>query len=1560
MGILLTPLILLLTLSLLLYVPSVQQWAVRNAVRELSKSTGMDVSVGLLRLDFPVRLRLEKVLMIKPNRDTLLAAHMLRVQVDPLPLLKKRARVPHLDLQDAQVHLPDSTGQNQMRIAIRKVRARNLFANLENQTADLGQWDLEGVNFYMDNHRPPKEEDDEPSEPLYWKIRMDRLGVKDTRCHINLQDSLLIKAHLEQAEFTRPSVDLSTILVTVAHAKIKGAHASYASDMNPAQGRRMDYGHIAVNPFMLEAKNIRSELIKLDVEILDFQAVERSGLSIRSMQGRYQMDSLGMQINDFRLSTRESAVMAKRVELPWGIFKSDGTAFVYADVEGHVSIEDLRKTTPLHIEKMIEKDVYSQLPAIELSARLAGTVHEMNINRLMIHWPSVIDVEVKGRASHLTEDKRRRGNFSLQADFHPYATSLLSVAGADVAKRFALPSGSSIRGNVKLQKELYDARLLVTDPGGAPLHLNGSYGTRSRRYQAMLRADGFDLRRFMPADSVGMLSLHAEVDGRGLDILNEHNHANLKLRLGTVKYKSQWIDSLTIDGNLNKGALFLALNSASPNAALTAQVDALLNHKRIDGTVNLDVQHLDLNALGLSTVPFDLHTRMQAEIRSDLKSNHFIDADISHTQVNFNGEQLAPEMIALRGYSDTDSTQLALLSGDLRLNFDAANGYEDLIAMSAQLGKTIAQEIGYVTGTKGRNGNLDSLIAMLPRAELALQVGRNNAFWPYLRHKRISFDYIDTHLETSPQLGINGNVHVRDFALDTVRISLGELGIQTHRKLPDSSMLHLNLALDRRKHLHQNALHLRAQVEAYLHHALVRTALLDDKLQPMHRFGVHAGWDERHYRLTLLPSPDIMIGYTPFTANRDNSLSYGKADHLLHGNLQMQGERDALISLQSDSLTSNEVRLQIRKLTLGRFARWEMMPPVDGTVFADINVVQPHGDIKQPVITADLSVNDLIYDQKHLGNIGSALFYEPRNDHSHYITAEISHNSRPALAVNGIYRPDVRDNALEGSVRLDSLPLKIADPFLGKELAGLEGTANGHLNLGGTLKDIRLDGALAFADGLVDLRQYGARLRLDTIPITISDSKLNFNHFAIRPDSHPDQAVFLDGYFAFLGKEAMNTNLRLRAGEVEITNSKRTADSQQLFGRIITNADLRMTGRANRPRIRGSLGILGGTHVTYVMQNMQIKASEKMSDVVKFTDFRDTLFVPQPIRQTELGGLDISVNLHIDPAVKVNVDMGDANSNYLSVTGGGDLNFTYPPYGEMSLTGTYSLNDGYLRYYVAPVIGSKEFTIDPQSYIQFNGKPDNPYLSFTAINNMKANVGDGTKGASRRVDFMVSIKAQDYLDKLKILFDVDAPGDLATRNILSSMNQEERGKQAIVLMATGTFLANQGLGNTNYFNNMLSGLLQSQVNNLFGKVLQGTSLNLGMELHDGQNGTGAYTNYTYSFSRSFYNDRIKAIIGGKVQSGQVPGNREQTFIDNAALEYRVDRAGSQYLKIFHKRTFDNLIEGETAETGFSYIVRRKLENLSDLFRFPFKRQSAQVVPTVTDSITAVPTLTRTE
>ena len=129
---------------------------------------------------------------------------------------------------------------------------------------------------------------------------------------------------------------------------------------------------------------------------------------------------------------------------------------------------------------------------------------------------------------------------------------------------------------------------------------------------------------------------------------------------------------------------------------------------------------------------------------------------------------------------------------------------------------------------------------------------------------------------------------------------------------------------------------------------------------------------------------------------------------------------------------------------------------------------------------------------------------------------------------------------------------------------------------------------------------------------------------------------------------------------------------------------------------------------------------------------------------------------------------------------------------------------------------------------------------------------------------------------------------------------------------------------------VLSNVAMSELNNLTGKLLQGTNLSLGMELGGYNQSQLQQTNYTYSFSRRFLNDRIRFVIGGRVASGNLPTNYEQTFIDNVTFEYRLDEAGQQYVTLFHKRNNDNMLEGVVTETGIGYLVKLKTRRFIDL------------------------------
>ena len=55
----------------LLYVPFIQDLAKEIAVKQVKESTGMDISVGLVRLRFPLKVELRDIDVAEPSGDTL-------------------------------------------------------------------------------------------------------------------------------------------------------------------------------------------------------------------------------------------------------------------------------------------------------------------------------------------------------------------------------------------------------------------------------------------------------------------------------------------------------------------------------------------------------------------------------------------------------------------------------------------------------------------------------------------------------------------------------------------------------------------------------------------------------------------------------------------------------------------------------------------------------------------------------------------------------------------------------------------------------------------------------------------------------------------------------------------------------------------------------------------------------------------------------------------------------------------------------------------------------------------------------------------------------------------------------------------------------------------------------------------------------------------------------------------------------------------------------------------------------------------------------------------------
>ena len=98
------PVVAAVVVCALLYMPSVQRYATQKACSAVSEALDMRVSIGDVRLDFPLNLRLDSILAEdKTSGDTLICAKSLTLRLGLLPLFWGEADVEGARLEEVRL-----------------------------------------------------------------------------------------------------------------------------------------------------------------------------------------------------------------------------------------------------------------------------------------------------------------------------------------------------------------------------------------------------------------------------------------------------------------------------------------------------------------------------------------------------------------------------------------------------------------------------------------------------------------------------------------------------------------------------------------------------------------------------------------------------------------------------------------------------------------------------------------------------------------------------------------------------------------------------------------------------------------------------------------------------------------------------------------------------------------------------------------------------------------------------------------------------------------------------------------------------------------------------------------------------------------------------------------------------------------------------------------------------------------------------------------------------------------------------------------------------------------
>lgn len=1517
---LLSPVILILTLSVLLYVPFIQDFAVRQASSIASEATGMTIQIQKIRLSFPLDLTIRKAQAIRQPGDTLFSMDDLRVRIHALPLFKKQVMVEAIELNKVIANTGDLIDGLEIKGSLGHLFLKMDRAYLPTGLAVLNEATLSDAAITLIiRETEPKPET--PSEPINWKLRLEKVRLDQIALALQMpDDSLRLTTYIENSQLDNGLVDLGNLGYEADRFTITNTALSYDANYDaPING--LDPNHIAIDSLNVALDSLYYQDKTIRANLTRWTLNERSGLRIEEFKGKIDSDPTTIRIPELILRTAYSEA-GLTAEIPWSSIDTKASGQMTAQLSAAIGPQDLFALTGDAIPSEL-KPHYPTQP-LEMAVGINGNLETLVLNKANAMIGGVLDLRLDGKAEALTDSLRRLADLrvDLRLGDLDFLKSLLS---SEQRSLYQIPRGITLKGNVGMAGTEYRTKLALYE-GRSTIAANGRYDIATERYEASLSIDSLEPTHFMPYDSLYWVAGKIQAEGQGTDPFSSKTTMRLDGNIYDIRYGASSLADIRIGSTLENHFLNLELVSEYPLAQMEINLNADVRKERLKAMLIVDAEHIDLHQMHFTSMPLSSSFQIFAEAESDLKEDHLLDITLGNWELVSNKGSFKPKTLTLHTRSTADTSRVSFHAGDLNVTMSGDKGINGLLEDFNKLSTSVDKQL-----KQDSTINLAALRPLLPHLNLEVGIGQDNPVSNYLKSYEILFDQLDLYAETSPENGLSLRSSLNKLAKDTLLIDSIRTTITQ-----DSLGLNYLVRVAKEPYRRQKPFTAGLEGKIRLDYADALFHFQDETADTSFLIGIQMNKIAEGFRFHLFPETPI-IALRPFKINKDNYVDFFTLRNI-HANLRMTGEQDASLWLYSTEVTDtlSELHAELSHVDLAYLARSiNYLPDIAGTLSADLQYLPSDTSF---MAVSNIFIDELFYEKERVGELMANAVYLPLAQNEHQADLHLFRDEQEIVSVNALYTAGDEER-IQGDLTFYHLPLAMADPFIPEDMAKLHGDLDGSLAISGNSQAPILDGFLALDSVSVYVGAVGSTFRFDNKNVEIKSNKLTFDKYGIY--STGKTPFIIDGTIDFNQMDNPMANLRLTANNLELLNTKKKPESL-VYGKLYVNLNSTLTGPLNLLKMRGDLQLLGGTNITYILKDSPLTVQDRLADMVTFTSFADTLYHETTRKPPlPLGGMDMLMTIRIDPVVQANVDLSEDQSSHINLIGGGDLSFQYTPQGDMILNGQYTLSGGTIKY-AMPVIPLKEFSIQNGSYVLWNGNPMDPLLNLTATERVRTSVSSNGQ-SPRMVNFDVGIEIQQRLENLGLNFTLTAPEDLSMQEELTAKGSEERAKLAVSMLVTGLYLGSTTGSNGKVNLDMgdaLNSFLQSEINSIAGSALKTVDISFGMDTYDDNvNGVaGSRTDYSFRFAKRFYNDRIQVILGGRISTGEnINNGQAQPFIDNVSVEYRLDNSGSRYVKLFHNKNYESLLEGEITETGAGIVLRRKMMHLRELFNFKKKK-----------------------
>ena len=1560
-----------------MYIPWVQNKVADAAAEYASKKTGMDISVGDVRVKFPLDVSATDVQVLDQNGDTLFKADEVKGNVKPGPLLDKKVEVDNASLKGTKSQVKTDDGSMDLDVDVDDASIDKASVDLNDNKVDVGNAALKGGKAKM-SYKPEKKKPDpdkEPSKP--WKVNADKVTADDVDFKMDMKPTVdNLDAKVGHAEAKDVKVDTGEQTVDVGELNVDKADVKYEhpSDKDAKQyrkdnpmpknaqqdkgddkpwkvkagkvrvkdskgkygqtGKKPNKAGTTLDPDNIEVEDVNAEIDNfemdgdnLKVPVKHLSGKERSGLQVKDASGTVNKNKNGIDLNNGRIKTKGSDIKLNgHVDQDMLDGKPNGKATI--DTDSKIDLNEVEKIVP-DARKAL-KDIPHNKP-VRVKAKARGNDKRVDVQSLDADVPGIGRIKGKGTIYNPTDMDRMKADLDTEVDLRD-PSALNRMLGLDDVK---LPP-MKMSGKVNKEGCKWVARNLRISTGGGSMRGDGYYDVCNENYDVDASFNNFPVKSFLPDYDVKNLTGSVNARGHGFDFTDcGSTWTDATVNLASVRYNGKHYGNLKARGKLRGGYADVYASSGNKGSDMDVNAHGTICDDHYVFTADGNVRDLDLQHLGMYDGTCNGKTKFHAEGDINLRTQEW-DADMTLNDIDWqlDSSLLVTDEAHATLHSTPWLTCIMVENEDNYAHLNAPMGMMPLIEDFQKTAEEIQRQY------KEKWIDVERLKAPMPRFDFDMHMGADGLVQRYLQQREMDIRHVSCEISRDTSIYIDGRA---------LGISYGENNIDTitiHANELDNKYLAFNAHMGNRPGTWDEF----ATVDI---EGGIKGQALDFMLHQKNinrETGYHLGCNARltddEIRMRLF-GDDPVIGYRHWTVNKDNYVNVDYRTRMLDANLQLKSDSSSLelLTQRLPGDSTENVRLNIDNLKL---EEWTRIVPMLGKTSGTMNAAV---DVNWDGTNADgdgtIDIKDFVYNGKPEGDVtlNADFDYDPSTATTS-LTADLVLDGKNAITMRGSLNDGDADSPLNLEAGFNRFPLTRANAFIPGDYIWLDGYALGTMAISGSLDNPHVHGYFTADSATVNLPRYGSSLWLAADRIPIDDNVITFNNYKLTGANR--SPVIINGHVDLRDLDNMVIDLQATGREVQFMDSKQD-DVTQIFGKGLADINATVKSVGDMMTVRANATLLSGSNITYVMKNDITQLSTAVDeDMVTFTDFNNVTTGPTILVTGRSSSANsILVNLNVERGAKINAFLSEDGQNRATIDGTGHLQYSLDFAGRDKLTGSYIIENGNLRY-TPPLLSQKNFDITNGSSITWSGDMLNPQLSLKGTERLKTGVRDH----KNLVEFIINANVGGTLSAIDLSFDVDCENDMAVKDELQSMSDNVRSQTAINLLLYNTYSPTPGnFSDVNVTpSSALFSFLQSKLNTWAAQTLPGVDLSFGINQYERYQG-GTETSYSYRLAKSLFNDRFKIVVGGEynpeaADEESVTSNQDaagsqslaSSLFNDISLEYYLNDAGNRYLKLYRHDSFESVTESHVTETGVAYVLKRKLTNLKNLFKFKHSRE----------------------